>query len=356
MRILDRLILGQFMRLFVISLLAVPMLFIVGNLTERLDDYIDTGLSVTEIALGQLYRSPEYVMWSLPIAGLVAGVFTIHSMTAHREIVAAKAGGVSFHRLLLPILLVGIVVTGVGLQLAEYVPVSIRISEDIIDGEEGETLHSDYRTDFVYRSENGIDLSALRLVVSQNQLTNVIATWVEGDRLMHMQSESGVWTEQDGWVFRAGLLRTIWPDGSEDFQRFEQLRLSHLIEQPEDMLTSPRGRSEMTRAELQRQARMIERSGGQPYQLLVELEQRMALPAATLVIILFGAPLATSNQRGGAAWGVGVSLASTLLYLICERISTGFGDAGLLDPFLAAWLPNFVFLLLGALLLYRVRT
>jgi lipopolysaccharide export system permease protein len=86
------------------------------------------------------------------------------------------------------------------------------------------------------------------------------------------------------------------------------------------------------------------------------MDQRFAIPVATLIVILFGAPLATSSKRGGAAYGVGVSLATTIVYLMLFRVSGGLGYAGTLDPTLAAWLPNGVFLLSGLVLLSRVRT
>lgn len=87
-----------------------------------------------------------------------------------------------------------------------------------------------------------------------------------------------------------------------------------------------------------------------------KMEQRMAIPVASLVIILFGAPLATSSKRGGAAFGIGLSLATTILYLMLFRFSGALGYAGTLDPRLAAWVPNLVFLIAGLVLMKRVRT
>jgi lipopolysaccharide export system permease protein len=77
---------------------------------------------------------------------------------------------------------------------------------------------------------------------------------------------------------------------------------------------------------------------------------------ATLVIILFGAPLATSTKRGGTAYGIGVALLSTILYMLLFRISGAVGETGALDPVTAAWLPNLIFLGAGMVFLTRVRT
>ena len=112
----------------------------------------------------------------------------------------------------------------------------------------------------------------------------------------------------------------------------------------------------MTYAELGRLADIIERSGGQPHKLRVKKEQKIAIPVATLIIILFGAPLATSPNRGGTAYGIGVSLGSTMLYLLLLKVAGAFGASGAIPALWAAWLPNLLFLAVGVTLLGRVRT
>ena len=107
MRILDRLVAGTFLKLFfIIVLLASPPLFIIGDIAENLASYIDRGLTGTEVAWAYVYQLPLFIQWSFPIAALLATVFTIHSMTIHREIVAAKAGGISFYRVIAPLVAV----------------------------------------------------------------------------------------------------------------------------------------------------------------------------------------------------------------------------------------------------------
>lgn len=112
----------------------------------------------------------------------------------------------------------------------------------------------------------------------------------------------------------------------------------------------------MRYAELGRFIDMLQRSGGQPLELMVEHAQKIAIPVATLVIILFAAPLANSQARSGPAYGIGVSLGVTILYMMLLRVSTAFGATGTLPPLVAAWLPNGVCLVAAAALMARVRT
>ena len=66
--------------------------------------------------------------------------------------------------------------------------------------------------------------------------------------------------------------------------------------------------------------------------------------------------MATSTKRGGTAYGIGIALISTILYMLLFRISGAFGETGTLDPFIAAWIPNFLFLAAGIFFMARVRT
>jgi lipopolysaccharide export system permease protein len=108
--------------------------------------------------------------------------------------------------------------------------------------------------------------------------------------------------------------------------------------------------------DLTRYIRAAERSGGDAAELRVERAQKIAVPVTCIIIVMFGASLATSTKRGGAAYGVGVSLATTIAFLMLIQLTKGVGNKGLIPPDLAAWVPNVLFGVAGAFLLFRVRT
>jgi lipopolysaccharide export system permease protein len=146
-------------------------------------------------------------------------------------------------------------------------------------------------------------------------------------------------------------------DGSSglDFT-FAALRDNRMTEKPIDLMAKPRSPQEMRYFELSRFITSLERSGGDANLLKVELALKIAIPITCLVIALFGAPLATSTQRGGTAYGIGVSLATTVTFLMLIQLTKAVGGKGLLAPDVAAWLPNVLFAVMGLFLLSRVRT
>lgn len=353
-RILDRMVAAAFIRLFVRFVLGAPLLFILGDVTEKLEDHLDRGVTMSEMALGYLFMYPQFMLLSFPIAGLVAAVFTVHSMTTHSEIVAAKSGGISFHRLILPLGVMGLFLTGFALYMSDVVPATNQRSAELFKERE---VRREWRQNFVYQTADEETLSVQRLLVASGSMERVLLEVPEEDgSLRHVWAEQGYYTDNVGWTFHQGYLRKIAADGTETSYAFDRYRPLHLRIPPEELLEEPPGEDELTYAELGEQAEAIYRSGGNPNELLVKREQKLAIPAATLVIILFGAPLATTAKRGGAAFGIGASLGSTILYMMLLRVFGAVGASGGMPPFWAAWLPNMLFMAAAVVLLIRVRT
>ena len=346
-----------FLKLFMITLFGFPILIIVGDLTEKLDSYLRLDLSTVEIVQAYLYQLPQFILWSFPMAALVAAVFTVNSMTQHREIVAMKAGGVSFHRLIAPLLALGAVLTLAALVATDLAPRGNRRASEI---RKERTSNRGWRGDFVYEGEGGRTITASRLSIGEGRIHRI--GFEKGDPLndstpvTHIVAEFADYIDGQGWTFRNGYLRHILPRGELSTFRFDSLRTRGFAERPLDLLERPAEPELMTHAQISRLVGIMQRSGGNPREFLVKREQRIALAVATLIVILFGAPLATTSERGGAAFGIGVSLGTTILYLVFFRLSGAVGEAGGLDPVLAAWLPNGIFLAVGVVLLRRVRT
>lgn len=353
-RTLDRMVARTFTTLFLVFIGCVPIIFVLSDLSERQDQFIERGLSVGEIALGYFFQFPHFIVWSAPIAALIATVFTVHSMTVHREIMAAKAGGVSFHRLVVPFLPVGILLTGGTFLLSTLVPTTNRKAAEVHQDRE---VRGDFRTEFVHQTESGETVSVQQLWVA-NGSADVIA--VEGLRkngaIQHVWARGGDYIDNQGWMLRDGWLRIIDPEGRETSYSFERYRQRGLDVPPEQLLDDPPEDQELGYRELGRRANALERSGGNPDKLLVKRAQKLSIPAATLIIILFGAPLATTVKKGGPSVGVGLSLSSTILYMMLLRLFQAIGASGGMTPFWAAWTPNFFFLAVGIILFWRVRT
>ncbi|HET8657255.1 MAG TPA: LptF/LptG family permease [Longimicrobiaceae bacterium] len=358
MKLLDRYLLRQFTGTFLGLVLGLPLLFIVADVTDNLDKYIDKGIPGRAVASSYVYALPQFIYWALPIAALVATVFAIGNMTRHQEITAAKAGGVSFFRLIAPLVLAAGLISVVGVGVGDLIPVTNARREAALGQRSLDA--SDFRNSFVFQSQDGRTLAVHRLDASQKVMVQLA---VQRPAAAHRPEVSVIayratWDRPRGWTLKNGYLRLIPPGRATTDRafRFDSLRIPSIKETPRELLAQPKDAAEMRYSEMGEFIRTVQRSGGDTRKLRVERAQRITLPLAVLVIVLFGAPLSTSSKRGGAAYGVGISLAVTMVYLMLFKIGTAVGSSGSLDPLVAAWMPNVLFLVGGVYLMARVRT
>jgi lipopolysaccharide export system permease protein len=123
---LDRYVFAEFTKIFVGTALGFPVLVTVIDLTDNLDKWLARNLPKGDIALSYVYGLPEAMYLVLPAAVLFATIFTIGALTRHSEITAAKASGISFYRLAVPIFFASVLAGGLALVLSELAPVSNR--------------------------------------------------------------------------------------------------------------------------------------------------------------------------------------------------------------------------------------
>jgi lipopolysaccharide export system permease protein len=170
-------------------------------------------------------------------------------------------------------------------------------------------------------------------------------------------ADSASWDDSiRGWRVRQGASRVIVGPGKQAMFTFNSMRLRALTQSPADLLAEAKAPDEMRYAELGRYVDALRRSGNDANKLIVERALKVAIPVTCFIIALFGAPLAVTTPRAGAAVGIAISLGTTVIFLLLTQIMKAVGAGGVVDPNLAAWIPNMVFGAAGALLLARVRT
>ena len=356
-RALDRYVFVEFWKIFVTTALGFPILVNIIDLTDNLDKYLGQKLTPARIALSYLYWLPDSMFMVLPAAVLFATVFAIGSLTRHSEITAAKASGISFYRFIAPIFAGAVIATLLGLVLGELAPITNKKRLEILQGNQV-NLGND-RYNFAYAADGGrvykigalhlLDASIDGIVIERKGKGPEYPSYV-------LSANAARYNPKRGWIMKAGALHVI-PDTLHNLTfSFDSLVDKHFTEPPKQLTLAQKAPADMGFRELGRFIESMERSGAEVNELRVERMLKIAIPITCIVILLFGAPLATSTQRGGAAYGVGLSLATTVIFLMLIQLTKGIGGKGMIPADLAAWLPSIIFGVVGAILFARVRT
>ncbi|MDQ6611229.1 MAG: LptF/LptG family permease [Gemmatimonadota bacterium] len=353
---LDRNVASEFLRIFVVTLLGFPLLVSVIDLVEHLRHYTADKIPVRDVALSYYYMLPDTMFMVIPAATLFATVFSIGTFTRYSEVTAAKASGISFYRFIAPIIAMSFVAMGIGLLVGEAAPRANAIRDELLKGKNEAAENERYN--FAFASATGRNYRIYTLNVEKGTLERVE---IESKRSSKqagvlVSAEKGNWKAKRGWALQTGVVHIMHNDTTDVAISFDSLYDRTLQETAAELRASEKAPAAMNFRQLSHFIVALERSGADVNLLKVERMLKLAIPVTCVIIALFGAPLATSSQRGGAAYGVAVSLGTTITFLILIQLTRAIGGHGIISADLAAWLPNIIVGTVALILLLRVRT
>jgi len=361
MKSIDLYIIKQFLFYFVFALIVIIKLFIIIDLMENVDDFIDRGAPVSVVVVYYIYFIPEMIKSMIPVAMLLSSLFTTGKLSTQNELVAMKAGGVSLYRFMLPFLAIGIIVTGVSLYFNGWiVPLANKEKYQI----EREHLAKGARGD-IARYNIFIQDSPFRFLSlgfydeTTNAVTRVSIQEFSDTNLSVLERRYDAsrmeWeTEGSYWRLHGGTLREF-AGKKEVLTPFDTLSMKDIYFNPEDIAKKQLLPDEMSYFELGEFIEAQRRAGQQTARWEVDYYAKIAFPFASLVVILFGVPFSAQKRRGGMALQFAIGVLITFLYMAFMAISETLGHSGQYNTMLMAWLPNIIFFVAGLFNLMRVR-
>jgi lipopolysaccharide export system permease protein len=366
MRILDRYIIRQVLVSFFFGLLAFILIFVIANMMENLDDFIDANAPVKVIVEYYIAFIPEIMKNVIPMAVLLAALFITGRLSNQNELAAIKSTGTSLYRILLPFLFVATLISLVSVFFNGWVVPYANQKKIYI-----ERAHLNRSVSIVDRY-NILFQEGRRRIVSINFYDQQakcarqvsIQDFDEKDmtilrrRYDALQMQWIQSPEKDNrngnWVLVQGTVRSF-IDSSQTLLRFDSLKIGRLTLTPSDIEKKQRTPEEMNYTDLKEFIENQKLAGQDVARWLVEYHFKLAFPLASVIMVLFGVPFASSRPRTGAALGFGIALAVAFIYFIFMKASQVFGYNGDLHPLLTAWLANLIFLTAGIANLVRVQ-
>jgi lipopolysaccharide export system permease protein len=351
MRILDRYLLRRFLAALTAALLAFLAIFIVLDLFEKLDDFIDQGVPIAAVASYYVFRLPEILLLML------ACLFSLGAYARSNEILATLAAGISLRRTLAPVLVLGAVVSGAALFAGETIAPPAAERVNAVQDEwikPGRARAARVRTNLSYLGDQDRLFRIGRLDVGKGRMEEVVAQRLENNTLVErIDAKEAVW--KDGvWVFRDGYFRRFTPDGLAEAAPFQERPEPGITETPADFAKNPKNPRQMSYRELARHVAKAKASGGEVRKEEVDLNMKIAFPFTSFLIVLLGSPLAALLRRGGNALGFTLALIVCFVYYLGIRVGQSLGYNGVLAPVHAAWIANALFLGLGILLFRKL--
>ncbi|MBW4671780.1 MAG: LptF/LptG family permease [Cyanomargarita calcarea GSE-NOS-MK-12-04C] len=343
----------------------------IDSLFELLRKVVESGLPLTIALQVFLLKLPYVIVYAFPMSTLLATLMTYSRLSSESELIALRGCGVSVHRMVLTAVTLSLMVTGLTFVFNEHIaPVAKYQATQILEA----ALKSDKpiiaKQDNIfypeYREVKQPDGTTSRILARLFYADRFDGTRMKGLTIIDRSegglnqivvSESAEWNpSQNIWDFYNGTMYLVAPDRSyRNIVRFEQQKLE-LPRTPLSLAEKTRDYDEMNIAQAYEQLAIDRLSGDRQKirKLEVRIQQKIAFPFVCVIFGLVGSVMGSIPQRTGRGTSFGISVIVIFSYYLLLSVCGALGQAGILSPFVGAWLPNFFGLTVGLYLLRRV--
>jgi lipopolysaccharide export system permease protein len=352
---LDRYILRQYLGTFFFTIGLIICITMVFDLSEKLDDFISHKLSVwTILTEYYIYFIPYFANLFSPLFIFVAVILFTSRMAYRSEIVAILSSGISFYRMMLPYLLGSTILASISLGLNHFIIPKANHERILFENTYINMPYKFYGRNQHYQVQPGVfiyfdSFSPERMTgykfslekFEDGKLTyKLISDHIVYDTIIQKWSVKKYYERSfDGvheTVRTAEKLDTVFPFKPKDFgqrlkivEAMDYWQLNEFIE-TEEM----RGSDFVDYFE-------------------VERARRSSLPFAAFILTIIGVSLASRKVRGGIGMHIGLGLLLSFSYILFMQVSQTFAIEGNVPVTVAVWIPNILYLFLGAIMLYQ---
>ena len=336
------------------AILLVPFFFaiiaVVIDVSEKTDDFVRSGLTSSEI-INNYYVGfiPHIIALLFPLFVFIAVIYFTSKMAGQTEIVPILASGTSYNRWLRPYWIGGLFL-GLVLWIANQwiVPKANNIRGDFeatyIDANSSYNALLRGSNDYYFRIDSFTYAGIYGYDTSYKRGSNFFAYTVKGDQVVYnIRAEAIIWdTAKKDWELSEVLERKV-TDQKELVTYLPNTHKKYPFK-PVDLEKDKYAKDKLTTPQLIKQIKTEALRGSEGLnELKIERYRRDATPITVLLLTMIGAIIAGRKVRGGSGAHLAMGFTIAALFIITDRFSTIFSTKGNLPPFIAAWIPNIIF-------------
>jgi lipopolysaccharide export system permease protein len=308
-----------------------------------------------------LWSLPADVVLVIPMALLLGTLLAVQRLSGESELTAMKASGITFGRIVAPLLAVGIVMSFVTLYLQEsVVPYA---NDQLTEIENGAINHvSAFNRDLTVSAPlpGGGRQVTIATAYEPHSRALLHVTLIQYDS--HNDARQVVFADRaeftaDKWTLQNSSVYRFNPDGTTLAEPRIAQQEVEIGEKPTDLMKrmsndDPENMSRTQIADVVRSGQLTET---ELRKYVTTYQEKLARPFACFVFILIAIPFGLRSVRssGSTSLGFGLSLAIVFVYYVVMTICSFAGAAFLPFAWLWAWIPNLLFTAIGLIRLRR---
>jgi lipopolysaccharide export system permease protein len=368
MRILDRYISQQVITTCLFAIAVLSMVLVLGKVfKELLEMLINQDVPLQFILTFIAYIIPFSLTFTIPWGFLTAVLLVFGRLSGENELIALRSNGVSIPRVCVPVFVLAIICVGIcfwiNIDVAPYAqeqlktavyhmatsnPIALFGSDSIIDQFPGELIYVEKKAgtnleNILMYQMNDRGQPILEVHANKGELM----TELNGDAQIILRLKDSQYVQRD----------SVKPDNYVAMNEGITARQNDLaisLKELYEKNAKKRGPSQMTLAELLQKQLDSNMDKGQLSAIKTETNKRFSLSLASFAFCLIAVPLAITAHRKETSIGFLFSLIVAFVYFFFIVMVDTVRSNPKFHPELLIWLPNVVFITLGAVLFYRM--
>lgn len=356
MLIIHRYLLVTFLRNLGYTILGSLVLFTVMDLLDHVTSLVDNEATWSMILRYYLYKSVWIIDIVIPVAMLMATLFTIGTMARYLELTALFAAGWSLMRVARPLLILALLMTVASFFWREYVVPEANVRRYRVWEVEIHNNPDRIRPtqNISVRGPDGRFYSARRFDPNTGMVTGLtITTWDEAMMTVRVDAARAEW-DGEHWTLVDGA-RRVFAGETETVTPFDRLVAADLEIEPRSFYSNRIRREDMNVRQLRDYAELVRQTGGDPTPTRVDMHFNLAWPLVNLIVVIMGLVLASGPRKANIASGFGLTLLISFGYYMLMNFGRALGHGGVIPPVVAGWGGNGVYALIALGLFLRAR-
>ena len=356
MKIIDWYILKKFFQTFIFFLLALTVLVVIIDLSERTDDFAKTGLPAKTI-IEQYYFGfiPRIDAMLFPLFIFLSVIFFTSIMANRSEIIAILGSGVSFGRFLRPYIFGGLVLTIFLWWCNQYVLPGANLKWATFNSKYIDYNYANYQNTSTisnkYFKLDSNSYAGLRYydTINRNGSNFFIQKFKNTNLIYNLKAQTITWdTASKKWKLNNIIERSI-NSLHQQVKSIPEMQMNFNFK-PRDLQRDDYMKDKLSTPDLNEYIQLEKLRGAEDVNtLLLEKHNRNANPVSVFILTIIGASVSSRKIRGGSGFHLAIGVLICVLYILVGRFSSVFSMKSNFPPLIAAWLPNVVF---GALAWY----
>ena len=315
--------------------------YLLSDIFDRLDDFVKAGLSGQLIIYYFFVKIPVIFSQIMPAVFLLSLVIQMGVLSRSRELVALRAGGISFGWFVAYFFIYALIWSCAQLVFSQYVGVFGEHEANRIWKQEVRKYQLDeMRIDNIWFREGPFIVHASQAIPNQNRADDVTVYEFELDsrQLVRVLNAKRALVDENGW----GLL-----DVTElDVRSFSSTqRVSQFLSVRQNLkafsaVQGPEDKTQLPLWDLSRVIQGLEASGANVERLRTAWHSKISYAFTIVVMALMAMVLVSVSEN--LYMNVGVSLLLAFLLYGMHVVGVSAGQKGVMPPVVAAWMGNIV--------------